>query len=216
MEGDIGQRVLPRLPARLCDAQIVLPKELRIRQPREQHLLVPGQNGRAVIGRFAVGHCNEPLDLSRFGIANREELLMFFHARLQHLGGEVQKRLVDPAHQHDRPLNQSRNLGQKRRVLGHLQPGGEGLIGSILPDRASTLPGIQHDMGRFQPGRVILEPGDGKPPRRHETVPFGRVSRADAVHIQIDHLRLAQIIGKDAQDGMQRAHPAQSAGAPAH
>ena len=158
MEGHIGQLVRPGRHAvtRNC-AQVIFPKEFRIRQPRCQHFLVARKDRRAIVGCFDVGNGHEFLDPSALGIAHGKELLVFPHRGLQHLWRQAQEIFANVAHQHDGPFDQTCDLGQKPFVFNHFQALRKGHVGGIGPDMLRPFTCIQHDMGAFQLGGIILE-----------------------------------------------------------
>ena len=108
---------------------------------------------------------------------------MFLHRGFQHLGRQVQKRLIDLAHQHDGPFDKTGNLGQKAFVFDHVQPLGESLIGGIGPDVFCPLGGVQHYESALQLCSIIVERRYRKCLARHEPVAFGDVASLDPVHI---------------------------------
>ena len=216
MERHLAQRVQPLLAAGLGHAQVVLPEELGIGQPCGQHLLVARQNGRAVIGGFAVGDGDEPLDAARLGVLHRKEFLMLAHTGLQHLWRQVQILGPDLAHQHHGPFDQPCDLGQQAAILDHFQPGGKRLVGGVLPDRLGPFGSVKDDMPRLQRALILIEGGDSERAGRHETVPFGAVAGLDPVHVHFHDAGLARVVGQDTENRVQRPHPTQAARAPAH
>ena len=215
VEGDVAELLQPRVHPRLRDPQVVLPEELRVRKPGGEDLLVPREDRRALIGGLDVGDGDEALDAPGLGVLHREELLMLLHRGLKHLGRQRQEVLRDPAHQHDGPFDQPRHLGQKPAILDQFQPAGEGLLPGLVPDRLGAFVGAQDHLGALQLRLVIVEAGDGEGVGRHEAVAARGVARADAVDLERHDLR-ALFARQQADDGMQRAHPAELARAPAH
>ena len=140
---------------------------------------------------------------------------MLLHRGLQHFRRQAQKRLVDLAHQHNRPFDQPCNLGQQALILDHFKAVCKGLICRLGPDRPRAFRRIKDHAVLFQLGAVILERRYRKPPLAHETVAFGGVSSGDAIHGQRHDLGPG-LIRQNAQDGLQRAHPAQGTRPPAH
>ena len=216
VEGDLRQRrghaLQPRFTHR---AQIVFPEEAGIRQPRRKHLAVAGQDGGAVIGGLAVGHGDEALDPAACGVAHRKELLVLLHRGAQHLRRQLEEGLAYLAHQHHRPFHQPRDLAQQALVLHQLQPLGEGQVGGLVADVPGPFGMVEQHMRLLQLRHVIVEACNGKGLRRHEAVASRGIRGGDAVHLQRDHPR-AGLVGEQAQDGVQRTHPAQRARPPAH
>ena len=148
MEGHVGKLIGPRFHALPFDrAQIIFPKEFRIRQARRQHLLVACQNGGTLIGGFHIGDGDETFDPACFLIAHRKEFLVLFHRRLQHFGRQAKESIINLAHQHHRPFDQSCDLGQQTTVFDHLKPKRKGLMGGVMPDRLGPFIGAQDDLG---------------------------------------------------------------------
>ena len=168
-----------------------------------------------MVGGVVVRDRDEALDPPGLCIAAGEEFLMLLHRGLQHLGRQAKEVLADLAHQHDRPFDKPRDLGQKAPVLHHLQPGGEGRICGVVPDMLGPFLGVQHHLCALQLRRVILEGGYRKCLRRKEAVAARGVARGDAVDIQRYDLSPA-LVAQQTKDRMQRPHPAQAARAPAH
>ena len=112
MKGDVFQSRLPGSHARFCFAQIILPKEFRIGKTRGQHLLVALQYRSALIGRLNICHSHKALNTARFRICDREEFLMFFHRGLQYLWRQIQKFLINLAHEDNGPLDEPCHLRQ--------------------------------------------------------------------------------------------------------
>ena len=70
-------------------------------------------------------------------------------------------------------------------------------------------------MGAAKPGLVVLEGGDGERVGGVEAVAAGEVAGLQAVDLDGDGLG-AGVAGEDAEDGLERADPAEGAVAPAH
>ena len=140
---------------------------------------------------------------------------MFFHRCLQHFGGQLQEIVANLAHQHDRPFDEARNLGQQARVFYNRQTAGKGGICRVVPDGCGALCGIQHHKGALELGAIVIKGTYGKSVRCHETMSTRCVSGDDTVQLYGYNLA-ACFIRQDAQDRVQRAHPFQAARAPSH
>ena len=84
-----GDRFQPRDPIAhpgARHAQIVFPKEFRIRQAGGENLLISRQNRCALIGGLDIGDGHETFDPACLGVADGKEFLMLAHRGLQHLG----------------------------------------------------------------------------------------------------------------------------------
>ena len=215
VEGHGFQPFGPVLHPRAGFAQVVVPEERGVRQPRGQHALVAVQDSGAVVRGLDIGDGDIALDPARPGVAGREELLVLAHRGLQHFGRQVEETLFDHPHQRDGPFDQTGQLGHQPLVGDDFPAAGKGEIGGLLPDRGLTLGWVKHDLGAQQLGRVIVKAGNPDRVGGHEAVAARGVAGGDAVHGQRHGLRPRRV-GQDAQDSVQRPHPAQAAAAPAH
>jgi hypothetical protein len=148
-------------------------------------------------------------------VPDREELLMFLHRGLQHLGRQVEEIGADLAHQHDRPFDQPCDFCKKALVLDNLEPLCERHVVGLDPDVIRPLLRIQNDLGAFQLRRIILEGGYRKWLWRHETMAAGCLSGLDPLDRQRDGMR-ARLVMQDTDNRVQRSHPAEGAFAPTH
>ena len=73
-------------------------------------------------------------------------------------GGIGEERLVERAHQHHRPFDQAGDLRQQARVLHQLVALREGEVLGVGEDHLLAPLGVEHDLGLFELGRVVLEP----------------------------------------------------------
>ena len=210
----IGQRIGPGGDVRLGDAQVILPKELGIRQTRRQNLLVPRQNRRTIVLRFPVRNGHKMRDPARL-VLHAEKLLMFLHRGLQNLCRQLQKIRANRAHQNHRPFDQPGNLGQKPLIFNNLKTLRKGHLGRVMPNRIRPFFGRQDNMGRLQLGLIIIEPRHPDRARRHKPMPLGRIARFDPVDLQINHRR-PRLVAEHTEDRMQRSHPFQTARSPSH
>ena len=65
--------------------------------------------------------------------------------------------LVERAHQHHRPFDQARDLGQQPLVLDQLEALREREVLGVGEDHLRAARGIEHDLGRFELGHVVVE-----------------------------------------------------------
>ncbi len=103
-----------------------------------------------MVGGLAVGDGDEPLDPAGAGVFHREELLVFLHRGLQHLGRQAEEGFANRAHQGDGPFDQARDLGQKPCVFDDFEALGEGHGGGVMPDLGGALCRVEEDASRFQ------------------------------------------------------------------
>ena len=128
------------------------------------------------------------------------------------LGRNGEKILFELAYQHDRPFDQVGDLFQQAFVLDEVEAVGKGDVAGIGEDDLLAAVGIEHDLGRLELGRVVVEAAYGDRAWGVEAVAIGDVAGADAVDLEIDHHRLLGLRAEGAQDRLQRPHPAQRAG----
>ena len=195
--------------------QVVFPEEAGVGQAGGQDLLVARKDRRAVVGGLRVGDGDEALDQARAGVFDREELLMRAHRGLQNFGRQMQEFRADPADQGDRPFDEARNFGEEASVGDHLPPGGEGEVLGGLPDGGLTLGRVQNHVSAFQFHGIVVEAGHREAGGTKETVACGGVGGQNALEGEGDHGGTG-LVNQQAEDGVQRADPAQGAAAPAH
>ena len=106
-------------------------------------------------------------------------------------------------------------------VLHQLVALGEGEVLGIGEDDLPAPLGVEHDLGLFQLGGVVLEPAHLERLRRHEAMAARLVAGGDAVDRERDDVGLLGLRPEGGDNGMQRPHPAERARfgrarAPAH
>ena len=115
VEGDALQLEMHRLELAL---EVLLPKELGVRQSRADHFLIAVDDGFAAIGRSDVGDQQEMIgEAAGLGITQRETLLMCPHRSRQALGGHLQEALIERAHQDGWPFGETGILDEQPRIL---------------------------------------------------------------------------------------------------
>ena len=98
-----------------------------------------------------VGHQQEAVgELARARSFEREALLVLLHGQHQAFRRHLQERLVEAAHQHQRPFREPGVLGQQRLVLDQRQ-----LV--LLGQRARLLADQRRPLGRIEDDLVRLE-----------------------------------------------------------
>ena len=75
-------------------------------------------------------------------------------------GGNVEKALVERAHENHRPFDQPGDLLEQALVLDQLQPLREGEVLCVVQDDVLAPVGVEHHPGVFQRRRVIVEAPD--------------------------------------------------------
>ena len=116
VEDDVLELRQPLFERRL---QIGLVEELRIRQPRADDALVAGDDGRAAVGRLDVGDEDEAVG-ERLALAHHEAFLVGADGGADHLGRDLEERLLERAHQHHRPFDEAGDLLEQALVLDEL------------------------------------------------------------------------------------------------
>ena len=136
---------------------------------------------------------------------------MRLHRGGEHFGRHAEEILIERAHQHDRPFGQPGILGEQALVLdeGQLLVLGHRLRG--IANDARPLIAVEDDFGFVQLLAIIGESLHIEGLRRHESMAARLLAALDAVDLERHDLAVEQ-----AEDGMQRAHPAQPPLAPAH
>ncbi len=156
VEHDVLELRQPVFQPRL---QIGLVEELRIRQPRADHALVAGDDRLAAVGRLDVRDQNEFVgELRRFRIAHHKAFLVVADGGADDLFGDGEERLVERAHQHHRPFDQARDLGQQALVLDQFEALREGQGLGVGQDHLRAARRIDHDLGGVELRHVVVEP----------------------------------------------------------
>ncbi len=145
--------------------------------------------------------------------ATREEKHFWcaFIEVVEHLVRHRQKVLVEDAHQRHRPFGQARILGEQRLVLDEGEAVPLGKRAGLLGDQARALLAVEDHFRLAQLLHIIREALHTKRLWRHEAVAARLLAASDAVDLEIHHLAVEQ-----AEDRVERAHPAKPARAPAH
>ena len=140
VEHDVLELRQPVFQPRL---QIGLVEELRVGKPRADHALVAGDDGLAAVLGLDVGDQDELVDeLRRLRVAQHEAFLVGADGGADHLVRDREERLVERAHQHHRPFDQARDLGQQAVVLDQLEALREGEVLRVgEDDLACAAPG---------------------------------------------------------------------------
>ena len=168
MEDDLLEFRQPLFQPRL---QVGLVEELRVGQPRADHPLVAGDDRLAAVRRFLVGDQDELVDeLRGLRIAQHEAFLVVADGGADHLVRDRQKRLVEAAHQRHRPFDETGDFGQQAFVFDELEALREGKIFRVGQNDVGAPRRIEHDLGFFKLGHVVVEVAHLERRRRHETV----------------------------------------------
>ena len=136
---------------------------------------------------------------------------MMAHRRDQDFLRQRHEALVDPAKQGDRPLDQTGEFGEQRRILAQTQILLARKPSRLDCDRALPIGTIQLDVGGRQLLAIVLEVAHFDRRRREKPVTLG--GGAGAQRPELDRHHLA---GEHTEDAAQRAYPADLVVAPAH
>ena len=107
-------------------ALVGLPEIQRIRQPRPDYLAVAMDDLDAAVLGLDVGGEDEAVGEVRRPAPRDEALLVGADRQPDDLGRDRQEILLEPAHQHHRPLDQPGHLLQQTLILDKIEPVGEG------------------------------------------------------------------------------------------
>ncbi len=192
---------------------VLVPEELRVRETRAQHALVARDDRGASVGCFDVGDDEEARGQPPVGGLERKVLLVRAHGRREHFARQVHEVLVDRSDQRDGPLDQPRDFLEERRVRRHAQGFRRRELVVAARDDRPPLGGIEHDERFAQLAGVVVERRHRDALRREEAVAPRRPVGAQTVRVQrhVDDGAVEQ-----AQNVLQRPHPAQRIAAPPH
>ena len=189
---------------------VVVEEEFGVGKPRCDHPLIAGDDGLAAILGLEVRHHDEAVG-EMLAAPQREAFLMRLHRGGEHFARHIEEALIEAPHQRHRPFGEPGILGEQRHVLDqHELLLGRELLRALEDDRLA-LAWIEDDVGVAQSLRIVVEVPHSEGLRRHEAMAARLLAAFDAVDLERHHLA-----GEDAQDGMQRPHPAKPAASPAH
>ena len=219
VKDDLREFRQPRFERRL---QVGLVEELGVAQARADDALIASDDRLAAVAGLDIGDENELVDeLRRLRIAQHETFLVGADGRADHLAGNGEEGLVELAHQHDRPFDQAGDLGQEALVLDQLIALRESRVLGVGADDVHAPRGVEHDLGGFKLGDVIVEAAHLNFAGAEEAMAARDVAACDAIDIERHHDRLLGLGAESRDDRMQGPHPGQRAGfrrlrAPAH
>ena len=98
-------------------------------------------------------------ELRGLRVAQHEAFLVVADGGADHLGRDREERFVERAHQHHRPFDQPGDLGQQAFVLDQLVALREGEVLGVGEDDLPAPLGVEHDLGLFELGDVVVEAG---------------------------------------------------------
>ena len=197
--------------------QVGVVEELGVGKPRADDALVAGDDRTSAVGRLLVRHQYELVDqLGVLRIAQHEAFLVVADGGADHFAGDGQETLVERAHQRDRPFHQAGDFGQQPVVLHHLVALREGKMLGVGADHVGAAFGIEHHLGGFELGDIVVEAAHLEGGRRHEAVAARLVAGGKPVNLEADDVGLLGLRTEGREDRMQRPHPTEPSAAPAH
>ena len=194
----------------------------RIRQSRADHPLVAGDDGLAAVFGFEIGNEEKLVDeLGGRGVAQHEAFLVVADRGADDFFRNLQERLVECAHEHHRPFDETGGLRKKPLVHHEFEALCEGELLRLGVDDAAPALGVEHHLGLVELGGVVRKPAHGKTFRRQEAMAAGDIAGGDAVDRERHDVGVLGFRTERGEDRMQRPHPSQRAGifglhAPAH
>ena len=181
--------------------EVGFPEELGIGEARPDDALVAGHDGGAAVARQQVGGEQEAVGKRRLArAAHHEALLVGPDSGPDGLGRDVQKRLVEAAHQHHGPFDQPGHFVEQRRILDEVQPLREGEVARVVQDDGSPPLGVEHHPRLLERRGVVVEAPHGKGRGRHEPVAPRGISGRDTGDRERHDLGLLGVGRKGAED----------------
>ena len=148
---------------------------------------------------------------ARGGIAQHEALLVGADGGADHLGRDGEECLVERAHEHDRPFHEPATSSSRASSSTSSSPRAKARLRASARMISLRRSASSTTYAFSQRGHVILEAAHEDEVARHEAVTARHVGGADAVDLERDDFRLLGLGAERAEDGLQRAHPAQRA-----
>ena len=118
-----------------------------------------------------------------------------------------QKRLIEGAHQCDRPLDKAGDFREQAFVFDKLVALRESQVLGVGKNDVGAARRIEHHFGFFELGDVVVKTAYLDHARRHETMAARFVATDDAVEIEVNDSRLFRFRTESRDDGVQRPHP---------
>ena len=192
--------------------QVGVVEELGVGQPRADDALVAGDDRLAAVARLHIGDQDELVgELGGLRIAQHEAFLVVADGGADHLAGDREERRIERAHQRHRPFHQAGDFGDEAVVLDKFVALREGEVLGVVQDHVGAARRIEHHLGGFQLGDVILEAAHLEGGRRHEAMAARFVAGCDAADLETHNFRVLGLRAEGGDDGMQRAHPVERA-----
>ena len=192
------------------DLAVLIEEELGVGETRPDHAFVPGDDRLAAVLGLHIGNHNEPVG-ELLSLLQREAFLVRLHGGGEHFGRHRKEGLVERAHQHNGPFGKPRILGKQRLVLDQSELLLPGERASAVANETGALLAVEDHFGGAELLHVIGEAFHGEGLGRHEAVTQRLLAAPDAVDLEGHDLAVEQ-----AEDGMERPHPAKPARTPAH
>ncbi len=199
-----------------------LPEIERVGQAGAHHAAIAGGDGLAAVAGDDIRNQQEFIGQpARFRVAQHKTFLVGADRGADHLVGNVQKTLVEFAHQHDRPFDQAGDLVQQALVLDQFQPLSESEVARVVQDDVAPPRRVKHHFRGLKPKQIIVEAPHFERLRRHEAMAVSDIAGRNPADFEGHDFRLFGFRPEGGDDRMKRAHPAQGGGlgrtrAPAH
>ena len=92
-------------------------------------------------------------------VAQHEAFLVVADGGADHFARDVQKSLIERAHQHHRPFDQAGDFGEQAVVLDEFEPLRESELLRLGEDDVAPPLGVEHDLGPVELLQVVGEAG---------------------------------------------------------
>ncbi len=193
-------------------ALVAGPEMAGIRQAGPHDLAVAMDDFLAAVACLDIRDQDEAVGKALFRtlVAGDETLLVGLDGQPDDFRRNLQIILLEGAHQHLRPFDETGDFFQQAFVFHQIEAVGEGKILGVMQDDVLAALGIQHDLCLFEARDIVLETSHGDRAGRVETMAIGDVARDDAVDGERYNLGFVMLGAEQADDGLQRAHPAQA------
>ena len=196
--------------------QVGLVEEFRIGQAGADDPLVAGHDGVAAIGGDVVGGQQEAVGQLALGIAQAEAFLVGADGGDDRLFRHGEEILVEGAHHDDRPFDEAGDFLEQALIGDDGETVREGEVVGVGADDVLAAVEVEHDLGLFEGGRIIVEAADPDRRRSEEAVTESGLAGLDGVGGEGDHHRVFVLAAESGGDGADGTHPGQPAMAPLH
>ena len=151
-------------------------------------------------------------EISGFRVAHGEIFLVRAHGELDDLARQVEESRVHVAKDDHRPFSKTGHFFEQALVFDQFQASlGADLVGLFLNQQAAVF-ARQHDRAfLLQLCAVLVQGRDSERTAPLDAVAFGFIAGFEAINLELDGLAV-----ENADNSLERAHPAQLSASPAH